>query len=120
MRDCVVFLPAGGADELMGKRGTSAMEDLVTPVPICCLVTKGTVGPGVDRESCLVVAGGARVVFEPMFRVRGTLPWVLLWRTWRGAKGKECGPGVKGFTGLMGRLTIFRMALSSVLPMLML
>ncbi len=33
MRDSVVFLPAGGTDELMGERGTSAMDGLRTPVP---------------------------------------------------------------------------------------
>lgn len=33
MRDHVAFLPAGGADELMGERGTSATDDLRTPEP---------------------------------------------------------------------------------------
>lgn len=32
-RDSVVFLPAGVTDELMGERGTSATDDLMTPVP---------------------------------------------------------------------------------------
>lgn len=32
-RDSVVFLPAGGTDELTGERGTSATDDLRTPVP---------------------------------------------------------------------------------------
>lgn len=32
-RDSVVFLPAGVTDELMGERGTSATDDLRTPVP---------------------------------------------------------------------------------------
>lgn len=35
MRDNVEFLPAAGTDELMGERGTSAMDDLSTPVPTC-------------------------------------------------------------------------------------
>lgn len=61
-----------------------------------------------------------RVVFGAMFRETGGLPWVLLWRTWCGEKGKGCLTGVKGFTGLMGRLKIFLMAFSSMPPELML
>lgn len=33
VRDSVVFLPAGGSDELMGERGTSATDGLSTPAP---------------------------------------------------------------------------------------
>lgn len=33
MRDSVPFLPAGGVDELMGERGTSATDGLRTSVP---------------------------------------------------------------------------------------
>lgn len=33
VRECMVFLPAGGNDELMEERGAAAVDDLRMPVP---------------------------------------------------------------------------------------